>query len=324
MPGRLHQLSRLAAGMTVVAMLTGCVAGDGTVEYETSGGTPSLVPAVPGATGIAAALAGLLSDSGPKGLARFSAPLPPPDAVTCKALTIGCEGGLGPIHHRSAGKLDFSGFEFIERRRGVSLAERREVSSKGDEVSEYRALAGWLDHGFFLIDPPGLEPELEAGQLHRRYHGAYSVGRTVASNPDVLSGGTATWSGIMAGFRVSDPDAFVNGDALISVSGAHGAPGLLVDVAFTNIRDERGDADLVDVSWTGIKLENGSFGVAPVSEGEWDRSRHPARDGISGRFYGPSHEEVGGLFSITMSAARIRTVGDRMDVSGAFGAKRDE
>ena len=128
----------------------------------------------------------------------------------------------------------------------------------------------------------------------------------------------------MAGIRVSDPDAFVNGDALITVSGAHGAPGLLVDVAFTNIRDERADADLDDVSWTGMELENGSFGVVPVSEGAWDTSRHPARDGISGRFYGPNHEEVGGLFSLTMSAAGSRTVGDRLDVSGAFGARRDE
>ena len=200
MPGRLHQLSRLAAGMSVVAMLSGCgggastsgsagdampgsapdedatsvlagvpedhglsaldaftvppgssvqrgnvevscpaggpacavsVAGDGTVEYETSGGIPSLVPAISDATEIEAALSGLLSDSGPNAIARFSAPLPPPDAITCKALLLGCEGGLGPVHDRSAGKLDFSGFEFIGRRRGVSWRNDERFHARG-------------------------------------------------------------------------------------------------------------------------------------------------------------------------------------------------
>ena len=67
-----------------------------------------------------------------------------------------------------------------------------------------------------------------------------------------------------------------------------------------------------------------TLGVAPVGEGESHASRHPARGGISGRFYGSGHEEVGGLFRITRSDAEDNRIGaDSLDVSGVFGAKRD-
>lgn len=299
------------------------VADDGAVEYQVAGGVPGFKSLVLETNEIEGVLSGLRSDSRSPALARFGADPPPPGAVTCAALLLGCEGGLGPVHYRAVGGFDFSGFRFVERRRGVSLAERRRVSGGGDTTS-YRALAGWADHSFFLIKTPGIEVASEENRASANYYGAYSIGNAIDSNPDVLAGGAAAWSGMMVGIRIAEPDGFVKGDATITVSNLQGNPDLLVDVEFRNMKDERAGADFDDVSWGGLALKDGSFGVVPVSDGEADASRHPARRGISGRFYGPNHEEVGGLFSFRVPVAgNGRAGGDIHDVSGVFGARRD-
>ena len=300
------------------------VADDGTVRYEISGGTPSFTFVGPDSEVIGAALSGLLRDSHSPAMARYAARPPPPGAVTCRALTIGCEGGLGPIHYRSIGKRRFSDFEFIERRRGVSLAQGRQDSGEGDAATSYRALAGWMDYSFFLVETPGGEATPGERPHYTRFFGAYSTGVATESNPDVSSGATAAWSGIMSGFRVSDPDNFIHGDATVTVSNLHGMLDLFVDVEFSNITDELTGEVFGDFSWSDLEMKNGSFGVAPVGDDESYSSRHPARGGISGRFYGPNHEEVGGLFRITRSDAEDNRIGaDSLDVSGVFGAKRD-
>ena len=51
------------------------------------------------------------------------------------------------------------------------------------------------------------------------------------------------------------------------------------------------------MNWTGIAVTGGAFAAA--SSGT-----------IEGRFYGPDHEEVGGVF-------------ERNEILGAFGAARD-
>ena len=70
----------------------------------------------------------------------------------------------------------------------------------------------------------------------------------------------------MIGLRISNPDVFVNGDALVTVSNPDGEADLLVDVEFTNIKDEDTDAGLDSVSWNGLELKDGTFGVVPVTE----------------------------------------------------------
>ena len=308
-----NRLSLLAAVVSFLMMLSGC-----------GGGGQGAGSAIPGANDVGGVLNGLRSDSKPPALARFGADPPPPGAVTCEALLLGCEGGLGPVHYRAVGEFDFSGFRFVERRRGVSLAEKTRVSGRGGDATSYRALAGWIDHSFFLIHTPGIEAASEGHRVSAHYYGAYSIGNAAGSNPDVPGGGAATWSGIMVGVRIAEPDSFVRGDAEITVSRPPGNPDLLVDVEFTNMKDERTGVRFDDVSWEGMALDDGSFGVAPAGDGEADMTRHPARRGISGRFYGQNHEEVGGLFSFGAPVAEndgIRR--DIHDVSGAFGARRD-
>jgi hypothetical protein len=128
----------------------------------------------------------------------------------------------------------------------------------------------------------------------------------------------------MLGVRVADPDVLLQGDALVTVSNPAGDSALLVDVEFTNIREEDTGAGLDDIAWNGLGLKDGSFGVVPGDAGEADISRHPASRGISGRFYGSNHEEVGGVFSFMESVpAGSGMGGDRHGVSGAFGARRE-
>ena len=319
---RKNRLSLLSAVVPLLIMLSGCGGGGSVVD-------PAPMPpmddsVIPGTNEIEDVLSGLRSSSKSPALARFGADPPPPGAVTCAALLLGCEGGLGPVHYRAVGEFDFSGFRFMERRRGVSLAERTQVSGGGGDAANYRALAGWMDHGFFLVKTPGIEVVSEENRVSANYYGAYSIGNIIDSNPDVPAGGAATWSGIMVGIRIAEPDGFVKGDATITVSSPQGNPGLRVDVEFRNMKDEQAGVNFDDVSWEGLALKDGSFGVEPVSDGEADASRHPARRGISGRFYGPNHEEVGGLFSFRAPVAgNGRAGGDIHDVSGAFGARRD-
>ena len=291
-----NQFALLAVFVSFAVTLSGC---GGSVRGM--GATAGPAPMRPPDTGAA----GVLKDSSPPAIARYGARFPAPDSVTCKALTIGCEGGLGPIHYGSFREHDFSGFDYRERRRGVSLAERSGVSSEEDEMTDHRALAGWMDYSLFVIETP---PERQHG-----IYGAFSMGTTIGSNPDVSVDSSATWSGVMIGLRVSGPDVFVHGDALVTVSNPDGDAALVVDVEFTNITDEDTGAGLDDVSWSGLELKEGSFGVVPVAEDQRYASRHPASKGISGRFYGSNHEEVGGLFSFRKSVG----------VSGVFGGKRD-
>ena len=70
-----------------------------------------------------------------------------------------------------------------------------------------------------------------------------------------------------------------------------------IDVTFTNIRDIDAGRPHGHITWQNIPVASGSFSTGFIG------------DSIDGRFYGPNHEEVGGIF-------------ERNQIAGAFGAKR--
>jgi hypothetical protein len=307
------------------------VAADGTIGYESAGGLPT-VSLIMFTMSTPAEIAVALSDlqrsvQGVPALVWYGTRYPAPDAAICLALIIDCEGGLGPIHHGAVDDLDLSGFTFLGRRNGVSLAEKT-VMPQDTNRPAYRAFAGWLEHGFFLIETPDAQVPGD-GQFDHRYYRAYSVGNATGTSPAVAPGGAATWSGAMWGLLMinpglSGPDAFVRGDATVTVSSLQGSSGLVVDVAFSDIRNEATGAVLADMLWSDLPLQDGSFGISPASADDVRVSQHPASHGISGRFYGPNHEEVGGLFGRSEAMlGDFADVGVRAEVSGAFGAGRD-
>ena len=124
---------------------------------------------------------------------------------------------------------------------------------------------------------------------------SFSIGNATGTNPKTGSG---TWTGSMVGVDVSNSSTRGNeiqGDARITIDDFL-TPA--VDVLFSNVFDLWDDTSRNDMRWRNLSLTNGSFGSGSGG------------NKINGKFYGPNHEEVGGVF-------------ERNRIVGAFGAKRE-
>ena len=240
--------------------------------------------------------------------------------ATCQALSCPQAERIYVRRGRTAAVADTSGFEFTETRRGVSLAKKEGRLRHGMGSTHYRSLAGWMEHGLFLVTAR----ETSAHGSTMVDYEVLSIGDSSGTNPAAPAIGSATWSGTMAGFVESaasgdpaapgDGDSFVDGDARITLPGlATGAPAT-VDVLFSNIVDRGTGARRADMAWDGVRLTDGAFGspevIAPILASDTDIRGKSIGTGIYGRFHGPGHEEVGGVFR-------------RDGITGAFGAGRD-
>ena len=181
-------------------------------------------------------------------------------------------------------RWDDDPFTALGARRGVERATIRDGSALD--------FAGWMEHSFFLVNvwnPVGSDP------LHpseSTFSHAYSVGLSSGSSP---ASGSATWTGVMAGIDEHQGTAafgnLLEGDAKVSIDD-FSRPA--VGIAFTNITDTTTGAGHPSIAWHDIPVHTGAFSTS----------------GMTGRFYGPNHEEVGGIFL-------------QDDISGAFGATRE-
>jgi hypothetical protein len=152
-------------------------------------------------------------------------------------------------------------------------------------------LGGWLDHSLFAVQTEvatrGTINEVDVAGLQAGY--GYSIGNATGTNPVLAD--KATWRGGMVGASVGS--GLVRGDATLTLDVGQ----MAMDVTFTNIHNVDTGHSREDMTWGGLAVTNGTFGTG--SQG----------DSIQGRFYGPNHEEVGGIF-------------ERARVVGAFGARR--
>ena len=172
------------------------------------------------------------------------------------------------------------------------VREKRSESNRG-----YEAYGGWLEQSLF-----GTELALftdEAGPSRgASVVSNHSLGISTEENPGAAEG-SARWEGLMLGrdMRASaGRGRVIRGDADVTVDFA--ATGMTADVLFTDIDNiENGDAQN-DMAWRGMAIEEGGF------------ARRNAPDNtVSGRFYSPNGEEVGGVF-------------ERDGIAGAFGGRR--
>ena len=115
---------------------------------------------------------------------------------------------------------------------------------------------------------------------------AVSFGAFPGTNPTEIGG--AEWTGSMVGLDTRTAQR-IEGDAALRIED-FARPA--VDMAFTEIEDAGGGAR-ADMRWLGIPLADGAFQA----------------EGIEGRFYGPDHQEAGGLYA-------------RDSLTGAFGVAR--
>ncbi len=198
--------------------------------------------------------------------------------------------------------------------RGVSLGAFRERTYQREEY-EFRgrpvkveidtdilSYEGWMQYSKFGGQINSITNGIvQIGQTQRDYTGQrYAVGTSIGqlseTNPVE---GNATWEGVMVGGRIGETADFgdpVRGDATLTYDFADAD----VDVAFTNIRTlpiVQVPETYPDMTWENLPVKNGRFG------GGFDDPT------LEGRFYGPNHEEVGGIFQ-------------RNRIVGAFGAQR--
>ena len=175
---------------------------------------------------------------------------------------------------------------------GVPMFEGEGRIEEQGITADVTALGGWLEHSYFGVEIAqeinfsfeGSDPPL-AGLSSAGY--AYSIGNATGTNP---VSGSATWLGAVVG---SDLRNQIQGDATLTFDFAT----MDMDVALTNLKDIDTGMLGSDMTWNNLPVTNGGF-AAESNE-----------NSIEGRFYGPNHEEVGGIF-------------ERQTIVGAFGAKR--
>ncbi|MDE0176292.1 MAG: transferrin-binding protein-like solute binding protein [Defluviicoccus sp.] len=183
--------------------------------------------------------------------------------------------------------------ELLGERRGVSLVVER-VSGKYADIHVY---GGWLDHSFFASQTNLLTNDIYPDRGATVAIG-YAVGFSTGENPNAADG-TARWEGVMIGRDMSASASrgqVLLGDADVTVD--LGASAMTADVEFTGIANTESGARLDDMAWRGIAVEEGGFARRDADD-----------DTISGRFFGPNEEEVGGVF-------------ERDGIAGVFGGRR--
>lgn len=209
-----------------------------------------------------------------------------------------CEGdrcaiGFLTINRVSHFSVENWELDLLRERRGVTLV-REEVSSAYADAEAY---GGWIEHSFFRIQGT-LFTNDDDPDKGATIASTYSLGFSSGENPNVAEG-SARWEGLMLGHDMrASPDRgqVLRGDADVTVE--FGAAAITADVAFTDIVNiETGDAQN-DMAWRGMAVEEGGFA-----------RRNAPDDTITGRFYGPGEEEVGGVF-------------ERDGIAGAFGGRR--
>lgn len=118
---------------------------------------------------------------------------------------------------------------------------------------------------------------------------ANSAGHSAYENP---INGTATWTGIVGAHTYAGDH--VEGDADLTVNFV----ATEMDVGFTGMMSESGTS-YAGMSWRNLAMENGGF----ASGGPVNR--------MEGRFYGPNHEEVGGIFGSAGMVGGFHTIRDK-------------
>lgn len=193
--------------------------------------------------------------------------------------------------------LDFRGsgieYQAVSSHRGVSLAQGRGKGRIAGTSFDYFGYGGWLEHSFFISETD----EINGGILQGTAFGhSYSVGDATGTNP-IAEGGSGTWTGVVVGADVSATVARghkIQGDAEITIADFADP---MVSISFTNISDLDDHSQRADITWSALPVTDGGFKTG--SEGNV----------IEGKFYGPTHEEAGGVF-------------EHSQILGAFGATR--
>ena len=157
---------------------------------------------------------------------------------------------------------------------------RTVVEQPSSEFSDAHDYGGWMQHSFFVSSARIFTNELDPDEGVLRV-GAYANGYSTRTNPET----EATWTGFVSARdrnAAIDRTSYITGDANISVSiGAQ----VLADVYLTGMANATTGQAYADVTYEDLVVTDGQFS-----------RRHADNERLSGVFYGPDHEEVGGVF----------------------------
>ncbi|MDE0111716.1 MAG: hypothetical protein OXI87_06190 [Albidovulum sp.] len=178
---------------------------------------------------------------------------------------------------------------------GVDVVVESRKYPSGSSTIVY---GGWLNYSFFgsQTDKPNHPLDPYQGDT---IIASYALGYSSGENPS-MTDGSAKWFGIMFGRDVSDSRArgrALQGDAEVIVDFQDDSA--TASVKFSNIEGIRFRANYNNMEWRELEIDQGSFG-----------RRVGAGNYISGQFFGPEEQEVGGIF-------------ERNDIAGAFGGVRE-
>ena len=183
---------------------------------------------------------------------------------------------------------------------GVPIAQTFSRTDAGTpDQSDIRSYGGWLEYSVFAIEvvyDPGITYEADSIDV---VGGSYNYGSSSGTNPVSSTDRTATWRGAMVGLGYGNfhPGQPFHGEATVTVDFTD----MDLDVTFSDIVNLHSPSDTPlngpQWTWENLHLNSGAF------------AQGSSANRIEGRFYGPNHEEVGGIF-------------DRNEMVGAFGARR--
>ena len=147
--------------------------------------------------------------------------------------------------------------------------------------ADVHSYVGWMEHSFFASTAHIYTQDVDPDQGVVQTFGTVT-GNTTHTNPEM----EATWTGFVSArddtAGTIDLGSYITGDASISVSIGEQ---VLVDVYLTGMANVTTGKAYTDVTHEGM----------PVIDGQFSRY-HADDDRLSGVFYGPNHEEVGGVF----------------------------
>ena len=206
-------------------------------------------------------------------------------STNCRAGT--CVTSRGRVNLDDLTIEDSEEYQAVMTRNGVTLGQYRSETKDADGITAQEIGYGaWLDHNAFSTSAASYYSGAVSDGYYAVFVAGYSFGDDSGTRP---VGGSATWTGTMTGADLEFQNA-VQGDAAVTVDFARNNAG----VAFTNIKDLSTRSGLPSMEWSGLAIgTDGRFGASD----------------IRATFYGPNHEEVGGVF-------------ERNNIVGAFGAKR--
>ena len=184
-------------------------------------------------------------------------------------------------------------------RGGIPIVTGRSETVQSGQTIETYTFGSWMEHNAFGVSGTNFySGSISLANQTGLLIGALSFGDDTGTRP---VSGSARWGGIMVGVQ-EDTFHDIHGDAAVTVDFGTAKAG----VAFTGIVNADTGFSLSPMRWSGLDIGADGRFTGP----SYARGFHtPGGHSIVGTFYGPNHEEVGGVF-------------ERGGIAGAFGARR--